>query len=50
MIAPEVADEAARVAEALLDARVADADSFEALRRASRWGEMLHAPRAHEPA
>ncbi|WP_028206557.1 FAD-dependent oxidoreductase [Paraburkholderia nodosa] len=50
MIAPEVADEAARFAEALLDARVSDADSFEALRRASRWGDMLHAQGAHEPA
>ncbi|MEM5330263.1 FAD-dependent oxidoreductase [Paraburkholderia sp. JHI2823] len=50
MIAPEVADEAVRVAQALLDARVTDADSFESLRRASRWGEMLHAQGAHEPA
>ena len=50
MIAPEVADEAARFAQALLDARVNDADSFESLRRASRWGEMLHARGAHEPA
>ncbi|WP_233883103.1 FAD-dependent oxidoreductase [Paraburkholderia flagellata] len=50
MIAPEVADEAARFAQALLDARVNDADSFESLRRASRWGEMLHAQGAHEPA
>ncbi|WP_042269680.1 FAD-dependent oxidoreductase [Paraburkholderia heleia] len=50
MIAPEVADEAARFAQALLDARVSDADSFESLRRASRWGGMLHAQGAHEPA
>jgi glycine oxidase len=50
MIAPEVADEAARFAQALLDARVSDADSFESLRRASRWGDMLHAQGAHEPA
>ncbi|MEM5404989.1 FAD-dependent oxidoreductase [Paraburkholderia unamae] len=50
MIAPEVADEAARVAQALLDGRVSDADSFESLRRASRWSEMLHAQGAHEPA
>ncbi|WP_322033564.1 FAD-dependent oxidoreductase [Paraburkholderia sp. J76] len=50
MIAPAVADEAARVAQALLDERVNDADSFESLRRASRWGEMLHVQGAHEPA
>lgn len=50
MIAPEVADEAARFAQALLDARVSDADSFESLRRASRWGAMLHVQGAHEPA
>ncbi|MCP3708232.1 FAD-binding oxidoreductase [Paraburkholderia sp. CNPSo 3274] len=50
MIAPEVADEAARFAQALLEARVSDADSFESLRRASRWGDMLHAQGAHEPA
>ncbi|MEX3693550.1 MULTISPECIES: FAD-dependent oxidoreductase [Paraburkholderia] len=50
MIAPEVADEAARFAQALLDARVSDAESFESLRRASRWGDMLHAQGAHEPA
>ncbi|MBV8261467.1 MAG: FAD-dependent oxidoreductase, partial [Paraburkholderia sp.] len=50
MIAPEVADEAARFAQALLDGRVSDADSFESLRRASRWGDMLHAQGAHEPA
>jgi len=50
MIAPEVADEAARFAQALLNARVSDADSFESLRRASRWGDMLHAQGAHEPA
>jgi glycine oxidase len=56
MIAPAVADEAVRVAEALLAGRMRDADGFEALRAESRWASMLHdrrteaAPRAHEPA
>ncbi|MBN3814363.1 FAD-dependent oxidoreductase, partial [Paraburkholderia sp. Ac-20347] len=56
MIAPAVADEAVRVAEALLAGRMQDADGFEALRAESRWASMLHdrrteaAPRAHEPA
>ncbi|MFX1763765.1 FAD-dependent oxidoreductase [Paraburkholderia sp. A1RI-2L] len=51
MIAPAVADEAVRVAEALLAGQLADADAFESLRRESRWASMLHAPQgAHEPA
>ncbi len=56
MIAPAVADEAVRVAEALLAGRMQNADGFEALRAESRWPAMLHdrraeaAPRAHEPA
>jgi glycine oxidase len=50
MIAPEVADEAARCAQALFDGRVADADAFETLRRDSRWGSMLHAQGAREHA
>jgi glycine oxidase len=50
MIAPAVADEAARVGEALLDGRLADADAFDALRRASRWGEMLQIDDARQPA
>jgi glycine oxidase len=50
MIAPAVADEAVRVAEALLDGRLADADAFDALRRESRWGEMLRIDDARQPA
>ncbi|WP_321789176.1 FAD-dependent oxidoreductase [Paraburkholderia sp. J94] len=56
MIAPAVADEAVRVAEALLAGRIQDADGFEALRGESRWASMLHdrraevAQHAHEPA
>ncbi|WP_321888862.1 FAD-dependent oxidoreductase [Paraburkholderia bannensis] len=43
MIAPAVADEAVRMAEALLAGQLADADAFEALRAESRWASMLHA-------
>jgi len=50
MIAPEVADEAVRCAQALFDGRVADADAFETLRRDSRWGPMLHVQGAREHA
>lgn len=50
MIAPEVADEAVRWAEALFDGRVGDADAFETLRRDSRWRAMLHAQVAREHA
>lgn len=42
MIATEVAAEAARTAGALLDGRIADADTFDAWRRAARWGVLLH--------
>jgi len=50
MIAPAVADEAVRCAQALLDGRVADADAFAALRRDSRWGAMLHEQETRAPA
>ncbi|MDR3096721.1 MAG: FAD-binding oxidoreductase [Paraburkholderia sp.] len=56
MIAPAVADEAVRVAQALLAGRLADAGAFESLRQESRWASMLHARHdhhaqgAHEPA
>ncbi len=53
MIAPAVADEAVRVAQALLAGRLNDADAFESLRGESRWASMLHARHtqgAHEPA
>ncbi|MFC5431327.1 FAD-dependent oxidoreductase [Paraburkholderia denitrificans] len=49
MIAPEVADEAVRCAQALFEGRIADADAFEVLRRESRWSAMLHAKGACEP-
>jgi len=50
MIAPAVADEAVRVGEALLDGRLADAGGFDALRRESRWGDMLRIDDARQPA
>ena len=53
MIAPAVADEAVRVAQALLAGQLADADAFESLRHESRWASMLHARHmqgAHEHA
>ncbi|RQH02925.1 FAD-dependent oxidoreductase [Paraburkholderia dinghuensis] len=50
MIAPEVADETVRCAQALFDGRVADADAFETLRRDSRWSDMLHVQGTREHA
>ena len=50
MIAPEVADETVRIAQTLLDGGLADADAFDALRRESRWGEMLQIDSARQPA
>ena len=42
MIAPEVVREAVAFAEALLDARVRDADGFDAWRGAARWPQLYH--------
>ena len=50
MIAPAVAEEAVRCAEALLDGRLADTDAFAALRHDSRWGAMLHEQDVRTPA
>jgi glycine oxidase len=50
MIAPAVADEAVRCGQALLDGRLTDQDTFETLRRDSRWSAMLHAQGARETA
>ncbi|HEY2020440.1 FAD-dependent oxidoreductase [Paraburkholderia sp.] len=50
MIAPEVADEAARFAAALLDGRVGDADGFAGWRRDARWSELFQQDFAREPA
>ncbi|MBB5404079.1 FAD-dependent oxidoreductase [Paraburkholderia youngii] len=50
MIAPEVADEAARFASALLDGRVRDADAFAGWRRDARWSELFQQHFAREPA
>ena len=50
MIVPEVADEAARFAAALLDGRIGDADAFADWRRAARWSELFREQRAREPA
>jgi len=41
MIAPEVAGEAARLASALLDGRVADADAFANWQHDARWSELF---------
>jgi glycine oxidase len=50
MIAPEVADEAARFAAALLDRRVADADAFADWQRNARWRELFHLEAGHAVA
>ncbi|MDR5879267.1 FAD-dependent oxidoreductase [Caballeronia sp. LZ032] len=42
MIAPEVADAACRLAEALIAGNVASHASFDEHRRAARWPELLH--------
>jgi glycine oxidase len=42
MIVPEVAAAAARLATALLERRVADADTFADWRRDERWAQLLH--------
>jgi glycine oxidase len=46
MIAPEVADSAAQLAQALLARDVSTPDSFDGFRRHSRWTEMLHGENA----
>ncbi|BAN24277.1 FAD-dependent oxidoreductase [Caballeronia insecticola] len=50
MIAPEVADSACRVAEALISGDVANADTFGDFRRAARWPELLHDGHAQRTA
>ncbi|WP_118184098.1 FAD-dependent oxidoreductase [Paraburkholderia phosphatilytica] len=50
MIAPEVADEAARFAAALLDRRIADADAFADWQRNARWHELFHLEAGHAVA
>jgi glycine oxidase len=42
MISPEVVSAAAEFAQALLDARVRDADGFAAWRDAARWPALYH--------
>jgi glycine oxidase len=46
MIAPEVADAACGIAEALLGHSVTGAESFEAFRQHARWPDLLHSERA----
>src|SRR6201996_3045545 len=50
MIAPEVADSAAQLAEALLARAVSGPDSFADWRRAARWSELFHLDSTREPA
>jgi glycine oxidase len=50
MIAPEVADQAARFARALLERRVTDADTFAAWRADARWPALLQLGEVREPA
>ena len=50
MIAPEVADEAARFASALLDRRITDADAFADWQRHARWHELFHLEAGHAVA
>jgi len=45
MIVPEVADEAARFAAALLGGRIGDADAFAGWRRDARWSELFQLAR-----
>jgi glycine oxidase len=49
MIVPEIADAAARLAAALLERRVADADTFADWRRSERWASLMHLSNACEP-
>lgn len=49
MIAPEVADEAARFAAALLDGRVADTGTFATWQRDARWSELFHLDALNQP-
>jgi glycine oxidase len=50
MIAPEVADQAAGFARALLAREVTDAETFAAWRAASRWPALLQPGEVREPA
>ncbi|WP_250514092.1 FAD-dependent oxidoreductase [Caballeronia sp. INDeC2] len=50
MIAPEVADAASRLAEALVSGDVADAETFSDFRGAARWPELLHGAFSVAPA
>jgi glycine oxidase len=50
MIAPEVADAACRLADALASGDIADAEAFSDFRSAARWPELLHGEFAVAPA
>ncbi|TOZ66968.1 FAD-dependent oxidoreductase [Burkholderia pseudomallei] len=50
MIAPEIADAAARFAQALVERTVKDADTFAAWRRDARWPALLQQRAAHASA
>jgi glycine oxidase len=50
MISPAVADAAVRLAGALLERQVTDADTFGEWRSHARWPEMLHLSNEREPA
>jgi glycine oxidase len=50
MIAPEVADVASCLAEALVSGDVADAGTFADFRGAARWPELLHGAFSVAPA
>lgn len=50
MIAPEIADAAARFAQALVERKVKDADTFAAWRRDARWPALLQQRAAHASA
>lgn len=49
MIAPEVANAAARFAQTLLEGSIADADAFAQWRRDARWSSLFHLEHAEEP-
>lgn len=49
MIAPEVANAAARFAQTLLEGSIADADAFAQWRSDARWSSLFHLEHAEEP-
>ncbi|WP_017777205.1 FAD-dependent oxidoreductase [Paraburkholderia kururiensis] len=49
MIAPEVANAAARFAQTLLEGSIADADAFARWRSDARWSSFFHLEHAEEP-